>query len=157
METISSGQTFFIKRIFPVIWFGIVLLGVGGAISVAIAHRAQVAPVFLIGPLVMLVFGFVLFRKLLWELADEVKDGGSFLLVRKGSIEARVQLANVMNVSMSQLTNPKRITLRLRTPGTFGDEIVFIPKSPVFQFNPFARNAVAEGLIQRVDRAREQA
>lgn len=154
METISSGQTFFIKRIFPVIWFGFILFSGGGAISVAIAHRAEVAPVFLIGPIVMLVFGSVLFRKLLWDLADEVKDGGSFLLVRKGSTQERVQLANVMNVSMSHLTNPKRITLRLRTPGRFGDEIVFIPKMPVFGFNPFARNAVAESLIQRVDRAR---
>lgn len=155
METISSGQTFLMKRIFPGIWLVIVLLG-GSAAAIAIIHgHANVAPAMLIGPVVMLVFAFVLFRKLLWDLADEVKDGGDFLIVRRGSVEDRVQLANVINVSMSQLTKPKRLTLRLRTPGKFGDEIVFIPKLPSFQLNPFARNAIAEKLIQRVDRARE--
>ncbi len=153
METISSGQTFFFKRIFPMFWLGFVLLGSIGAV---IAHHEEAASALVIGPLAIFVFGFLLFRKLLWGLADEVKDGGTFLLVRKGSIEDRVQLANVMNVSMSQFTNPKRLTLRLRMPGKFGDEIVFIPKMPSFQFNPFARNAIAENLIQRVDRARQQ-
>jgi hypothetical protein len=61
-----------------------------------------------------------------------------------------------MNVSISQFTNPRRLSLRLRTPGKFGDEIVFIPKSS-FQLNPFARNPVAEKLIARVDQFRNSA
>ena len=103
----------------------------------------------------MLLFGFFLFRKLIWDIADDVRDGGSFLLVRKGSVEERVSLDNVMNVSMSQFTNPRRVSLRLRKPGMFGDEIVFIPKS-TFQLNPFARNPVAEKLMARVDQLRIQ-
>ena len=150
MERISSGQTFFIKRIFPAFWFGFLalFLVIGAATG---AWRKE--PVFVIQPLLMAAFGFFLFRKLLWDLADEVRDGGNYLLVRRGSVEERIALASVMNVDSSQFTNPRRITLRLRAASKLGDQIVFIPKTS-FQLNPFARNPVAEALILRIDRLR---
>jgi hypothetical protein len=150
MERISSGRTFFMKKVFPSIWFGFlaVFLVSGGATG---AWKAE--PVFVIQPLLMAAFGFFLFRKLLWDLADEVCDGGSYLLVRKGSIEERIALTQVINVNSTQFTNPRRVTLRLRASGKLGDEVVFIPKTS-FQLNPFARNPVAEMLIKRIDRLR---
>jgi hypothetical protein len=148
---VISTSTFFIKKVFPVFWIGIILV----ISSTAIASGAlSEAPFFLVGPVLMLAIGVFVFRKFVWDLADEVKDGGSFLIVRRGDVEDRVQLSNVMNVSMTQFTNPPRLSLRLRTPGKFGDEVVFIPKQQAFRFNRFARNPVAEDLIQRVDRAR---
>lgn len=150
MEKISYGGTFFVKVVFPVFWFVfLTLFLLVGAVS---GDWKQ--PMFVLQPLLMMAFGYFLFRKLVWNLADEVRDGGSYLLVRKGSVEQRVPLANVMNVSMSQFTNPKRLTLRLRKPCEFGDEITFIPRLPFLQFNPFARNAIAENLMRRVDDAR---
>ena len=157
MNTISSKQTYFSKRVFPVLWLGGVTIFLVFGLATATSHKVPVDPMLLVVPVVMLVFGFVLFRKLLWDLADEVRDGGSFLLVRKGPVEQRIPLANISNVSMSQLTNPKRLTLRLRTPCEFGDEVVFIPRAPLFSLNPFARNAVAEDLMRRVYQARMQA
>jgi hypothetical protein len=149
VNIISSTQTFLMKKVFPVFWFGflavfMVMGGVGGAWK---------DPLFVVVPLFMAAIGFLLMRKLVWNLADEVRDGGDVLLVRRGGDEERVPLSNVMNVGMSQFTNPKRLALRLRKPGKFGDEVVFIPKSGL-QFNPFARNKVAEDLIARVDRLR---
>ena len=140
------------KKVFPAIWFGLLAVFCASAATAG----AWKEPMFFIGPLVMAVVGFFVMRKLVWDLADEVRDGGSFLVVRRGSDEERVPLSNVMNISMSQLTNPKRLSLRLRKAGRFGDEIVFIPKSG-FQLNPFARNKVAEDLIARADRARNEA
>ena len=157
MNTISSKQTYFSKRVFPILWLGGVAIFLVFGLATATSHQVPADPMVLVVPVVMLVFGFVLFRKLLWDLADEVQDGGSFLLVRKGPVEQRIPLANISNVSMSQLTNPKRLTLRLRTPCEFGDEVVFIPKAPLFSLNPFARNAVAEDLMRRVDQARMKA
>lgn len=157
MNTISSKQTYFSKRVFPILWLGGVAIFLVFGLATATSHQVPADPMVLVVPVVMLVFGFVLFRKLLWDLADEVQDGGSFLLVRKGPVEQRIPLANITNVSMSQLTNPKRLTLRLRTPCEFGDEVVFIPKAPLFSLNPFARNAVAEDLMRRVDQARMKA
>jgi len=150
MDRISSSSTFFSKRVFPCLWFGIV-----GAVLVAmiVGGAWRKSPVMLLHPLFMAGIGYVVFRKLIGGLADEVRDGGTFLLVRKGGMEERVQLSNVMNVDITQYQNPSRITLRLRTPGKLGNEVSFIPQSS-FQLNPFARNKVAEALIQRVDRAR---
>jgi hypothetical protein len=157
VNTISSKQTYFSKRVFPILWLGGVAIFLVFGLATATSHQVPADPMVLVVPVVMLVFGFVLFRKLLWDLADEVQDGGSFLLVRKGPVEQRIPLANITNVSMSQLTNPKRLTLRLRTPCEFGDEVVFIPKAPLLSLNPFARNAVAEDLMRRVDQARMKA
>ena len=151
MESLSSAMTFFMKRLFPALWFGfLAVFLIGGIVSGAWRE----APLFIIQPLLMAAFGLFLFRKLVWDLADEVRDGGTFLLIRKGGLEERVLLSNVININVSQFSNPSRISLRLRTPGKMGDEVVFIPKT-TFRLNPFARNALAEKLIRRVDDARQ--
>lgn len=158
MNTISSKQTFFTKRVFPALWLGgVALFMVSGAVSNASRTSSPGNIGFLLVPALMLIFGFLFFRKLLWTLADQVQDGGSYLLVRRGSIEKRIPLGDIFNVSMSQFSNPKRVTLRLRTPCEWGDEIAFIPKMPSLGLNPFARSSVAEDLMWRVDQARRGA
>ncbi|MGN6113054.1 MAG: hypothetical protein ACTHOC_08620 [Luteimonas sp.] len=154
MEVLSSRMTFYFKRIFPVVWLGflVVFVVIGG-----MSGAWDKDPVFFVVPALMAVFGVIFFRMLLWTLADEVRDGGNFLVVRKGSVEERIPLADIINVGLSQFVNPRRLSLRLRRPGKLGDEIVFLPKQPALQFNPLARNAVAESLIKRVDAARQGA
>jgi hypothetical protein len=150
MKRISSGSLFFSKKVFPVLWFGILFVVL--AISlVSGAYRA--VPVLVIMPVFMTVFGYFMIKKLVGDLVDEVFDGGDFLLVRNGDQEDRVPLSNIMNVSASMLINPPRITLRLIKPGKFGSEIAFSPVRPMFR-NPFARNKVAEDLMIRVHRTR---
>jgi hypothetical protein len=152
---ISSGQTFIMKKVFPVVWLG--LLAVVAAVLVATMVFRKQPPIqimpFLIMPLVMMAIGIVLFRTLLWDLADEVFDGGDYLLVRRRGIEERVAFSDITNVGMSWSTRPPRLTLRLRKSGKFGDKVVFIPAS-FFSFNPFARNPIEQDLIRRVDAAR---
>jgi len=152
METISSGRTFVMKRVFPVFWFGFLALFL---LLVVFTGAFKKDVLFLVIPLAMALFGLALMRALIWDLADEVKDGGDFLLVRRGRIEERVQLGNVVNVGMSQFTNPPRLSLRLRTAGQLGDEVVFIPRGRP-RLNPFARNELAEQLLQRVERLRNR-
>ena len=91
----------------------------------------------------------------MWTLADEVALTADVLIVRKGDQEERVRLTDIMNVGTRHISNFVRVELRLRTPGKFGDEIVFIPRAG-FQLNPFARNEMAEKLILLVDRARQR-
>jgi hypothetical protein len=152
MTKISSKSTFFHKRAFPVLWFGII--GIGAAIAVW-SGAFEKAPITLVGPAFLAVFGFFLMRHLVWDLADEVFDGGDYLLVRNRGVEERVPLSNIMNVSASTMVNPARITLRLAERGRFGNEIVFSPARSM-TFNPFAKSAIAEDLIVRVDKARAQ-
>jgi len=150
VKVISSRQTFFIKKIFPVIWLG--FLSVFTLVSV-LGGAVRKDPVFLVIPVVMVLFGALMFRLLIWDLADEVQDSGDALIIRRRGVEDRILLSDVMNISMSRMTNPPRLSLRLRKPGKFGDEVSFIPPKN-FSFNPFARHPLAEDLIQRTDRAR---
>ncbi len=151
---VISTSTVFYKRVFPLFWLLVCTLALVGPILAGVFAKV---PLVVVGPLFMAAVGYFVMRLFILDLADEVKDGGSFLVVRRGAVEDRVQLANVMNVNMTQYVNPPRLSLRLRTPGKFGDEVVFIPKMPGWVFNRFARNAIAENLIKRVDRARQEA
>src|SRR5690242_6127399 len=136
MNPLSSRATFVHKRLLPIFWFGFIVVFVVMGFVHDAAHQA---PGLFIGPVVMAVFGFLFFRRLVWNLADEVLDGGDYLIVRKGGIEQRVPLANIMNVSGSTYVNPPRVTLRLVEPGPLGDEVAFMPRRS-FKLNPFARN-----------------
>jgi hypothetical protein len=150
MKKISSTKLFFTKYIFPTLWFGIL----GFVLFTMIWSKAyEKAPVAIIMPCVMTVFGYFLMKKLVWDLADEVYDCGDYLLIRKGKEEERIALSEIMNVSASLLVNPPRVTLRLVKAGKLGEEIAFSPAKP-FSFNPFARNEIIDDLILRVDKAR---
>lgn len=151
MKRISSRNTFVLKKVFPLFWFGSLIMFVVMVARSPVPNDQGRIPLFV--PCVMAVVGFLVFRKLIWGLADEVHDGGDFLVVRRGGEEESVRLDNIMNVSMTTNVNPPRITLRLVQPGRFGDEIAFSPLS-TFSFNPFRKNPIAEDLMVRVDAAR---
>lgn len=150
MKKISSGSTYFYKRIFPVIWFimtaiFVLVVFVIPGVGVNVPLPALVAPV------VVGVIGFVVMKKFVFDLADEVWDAGDTLVVKLKGREDHVPLAEIMNISYSAFTNPKRATLTLRHPGLFGREVTF---SPVAKANFSARNPIIDDLIERVDRAR---
>jgi len=153
MKKISSGFTFFNKKVFPVIWFGFLLLFVTVAIT---SGALQKDPMFLIVPLFMFGIGYLVMKMLVFDLMDEVFDCGSYLLVKNRDMQDHVYLADVMNISITTYMNPPRITLRLRKPSRFGTEISFSPITG-FRLNPFARNPIAEDLILRVDKERLKA
>jgi|SRR5579864_5350614 len=150
---VSSRQTFFLKRIFPLLWFAIVAAALVAAVAGMRAGRGVPVPVFIV-PLLLLVLGYALLRKLVSDLADEVLDTGDALVVRFGAEQERIPLADIINVSSTQFVNPPRITLTLRSSGRFGREVSFSPPRPLFA--AFARNAYAAELIERVDAARRR-
>jgi len=157
----SGSSSFFYKRLFPIFWFG--FFGIGITISIWLAATRQNLFSQLVGDLVlvlltcvvMMVFGLVLMKRLVWNLVDEVYDGGDFLLVRNRGLEERISLSNLVNVNVMTYMNPPRITLRLSAPGGFGSEIAFIPIGR-FSYKTFGRNEIAEDLIVRVDAARRR-
>jgi hypothetical protein len=152
MKKISSGSLFFSKKIFPVFWFGMLALFLAFAVQ---GRLYKSDPLVLLMPLMMGVVGYVIMMKFVWDLVDEVYDCGDTLLVRGRGIEERVSLSDIINVNAAMNMRPPRITLRLARAGKFGTEIAFSPISPL-TLNPFAKNAIAEDLIVRVDQARER-
>jgi len=147
MKKISSSMTFVNKRLFPLLWFGL--------LTVFVLVGAQQDLAFAVFPIFMAVFGFFLMKRLVWDLVDEVYDCGTYLLIRNRDEEDAVPFTNIMNVSVSAQQRPPRITLRLITPGKFGNEIAFSPATQ-FSLNPFAKNQVAEDLILRVHEERSK-
>jgi hypothetical protein len=150
MTRLSSRWTSFYKRVFPVMWFGFIALFV--LLPWLNRHQGQGVPLpVFIMPVVMAVFGYLLFRRLLFDLVDEVWDDGDALVARNGGVEQRIPLQTIINIGFSTMTRPERVTLRLREPGPLGQDVTFMPPT---RFTFRAHNPIIDQLIERVDRAR---
>lgn len=100
--------------------------------------------------IILVILGVILaavFKRRMWGLADEVLDGGDHLVIRRGKREARVELANVSEVSVDS-GPPTKVTLQLTVPSEFGAKISFLP-NPTSR-NPLATSSIADDLVQRV-------
>ena len=151
MKLISSKLTVISKKVVPALILGVLMIFAGGALLDGTAWRN---PAYLLGIGFVAVVLLFLTYFLVGELADEVFDDGDYLVVKRGSQEERIPLANIMNVNVIN-ARQLQITLRLVTPGKFGASVTFLPETS-FSLDPFAKNQVAEALIVRVDRARRK-
>jgi hypothetical protein len=149
-------MTFFYKRVFPVIWFGFLAMFMAAPlIAPRTGGSTSGSPAgFLLVPVIMMIAGYFIMKKLVFDLVDEVLDGGHVLVVRNRGLEEQVALADIVNVSYAPLVNPPRVTLSLRSPTQFGDQISFC--APV-RLVPFAGSPVIDELIKRIDAARRAA
>lgn len=143
-----SGSTFYFKKLFPSVWFGFLAFFV---IAAAASGAMSESFLFAVVPIFMAVFGFIFFKKLLWDLADEVYDNGDSLLFRKGNKEQRVFLKDIVNISYTQMQSPERVVIQVRENGEIGKELVF---NPPIRFNVFSQNPIVSELINRADRAK---
>lgn len=100
----------------------------------------------------MILVGYLAMPRYIFNLADKVLDGGSFLLVRKGLVKQRIALEEIEDVHVSRNDNPPRLTLKLRVPGKLGKRIVFIPKGLVLV--PFFKHPLGVELAERIKRLR---
>jgi hypothetical protein len=152
-QRISSRMTLFHKRVLPIVWFG--FLGVFVLVGLwAQPGPRSPGPLIFVPMVFMGVIAFLVMKKLIFDLVDEVWDAGSALVIKNGGREVRIELAEIINVSHSSFTNPPRVTLSLRHPGALGSEISFMPPT---RFIPFARSPLIDDLIRRVDAARLRA
>lgn len=151
MKKISSGSTFFYKRIFPAILFGFLIFS---NLMGFIADKKENSPpqlVIFIFTVFMAAIFFFIMKNLLLDLMDEVYDEGSSLLFKNKGKTVRVNLIDIKNVSYSVAVNPPRVTLSLRCKTEFGDELSFSPPASLI---PFKKNHDIAELIDRIDRAR---
>jgi hypothetical protein len=155
MRRLSSKMTFFYKRVFPVFWFGFGFLLLLIAVPLFFGGAPNDPPpfLFLIVPLFMMGFGYFVMKKLVFDLVDEVWDDGETLLIKNGGREQRVELRDIKNVGYSTFINPSHVTLSVRQPTTFGEQIAFMAPVP---FVPFSTSPIINELIERVDQARQR-
>ena len=153
MRRMSSRSTFFLKRVFPAIWFSVLGLFFVGMLAGFASGHFQAPTHILLSPAALIVFGYLIFRNLVFDLADLVIDEGDSFLVTRGKETVRVALTEIVNVDAAPFSSPPRIVLTLRTPSRLGRKIAFAPKTPLTLYQ-FASNPIADELVERVDRAR---
>lgn len=153
MKQISSRFSRFSRLAFPVSWLALLALAAVLFVTTGVYEQE---PMVLVVPVIMAAIGFVLWKLLLSDLVDEVHDAGTYLLVKNRGQQERIELADIVNINTALALNPPRVSLRLRRPGKFGDEVTFTPIRRL-RFNPFARDPLIEDLIARVDHARRSA
>jgi hypothetical protein len=150
MKRLTSRATYYQKKIFPVVWFGILGLIVCGALVTGVV-KSGLGIIFILVPASMAAIGYVIMKKLVFDLIDEVYDEGETLLFREKGKEVRVNLADIKNVSYSWMMSPPRVTLSIRYMTELGDELTF---SPHASFIPLRKNREIEELIDRIDKAK---
>jgi len=153
MNTISSRWTWTTKKITPLMIF----IGIPALLFMPKDDDFGGAKGYL-----MLALLFVVAAVCWWffvaDLADEVEDHGDWLLVRRGEIEEKVLLTDIVQVKDSGRGDSPRIVLRLVNPGRFGRRIAFMPRRDAgWSFNPFAKTEVGADLTERVRQARRSA
>ena len=154
MRRLSSTMTVFYKRVFPVLWLLFLVLPVVALWNVPTRNGHPVWPS--LAPVLMIfIVGLVLYRKLIFDLVDEVWLDGDQLLVKNRGQQGRTALTDVININASTMTNPRRITVMLRTDSRFGRNVTFIPASPVRFMGTFKPDPMAAELIERVDALRQ--
>lgn len=153
MTQISSRMTFFYKRVFPIIWFGFLAAIMIGPAVIGMNTGQTPDPMVFIAPVVMMVFGFFIMKKLVFGLVDQVLDAGDALLVKNGAQQEQIPLADITNISYVQMMNPPQVTLSLRRPTAFGEKVTFCAPTRLM---PFATSPVIDDLIKRVDAARRR-
>jgi hypothetical protein len=146
-------MTFFYKRVFPFLIFPVFIAA--GFITAAKSGADLSLLLFFVFVLIIGYAGMKLIG--LFDLVDEVLDAGDALIVRNSGREERVPLADIIDVSYTQPTfgrpqlgHPHPVTLRLRRPSQFGDQLSFFPRVTFW-----GKGAVIEELNRRIHVARE--
>lgn len=146
MKKISSSSKFFIKRVFPALWYGgLAIFAV--IILFGIVTSGEVQSELLLIPSIMAVLGYVVMKHLVFDLADEVWDDTDSLVVKCQGIEERIPLSNIKDVRYLA-SRPPRITPSLREPGHLGADITFFPAG---NFNRLKESPIVRELLQRID------
>ena len=119
LKRISTPYTFSMK-VFPYVFYGFLAVFMGLMWMGGVFGRR---PMFLVVPVAMSVVGYFFMKVAYGELVDDVFDCGEHLLVRKGDVEVRIPLAEIINVNFEVNQKPARLRLTLAKPCRLGNEV----------------------------------
>ena len=122
----SSFQTALQRRYLPVI-LSLILLGVLAAILFPPLPPAGVMAMAVIVVALVSLGYFLVYRALVFPVADYVVLDGHLLRVRRGRRETVVPVENISSIRSSTLISPETITLHLCAGSEAGPSITFIP------------------------------
>jgi len=145
MKKISSGQTFFIKRVFPYLWVFV------GGVACLIAFRIGVFNFELSEPILAFVVMWSLSSLAFFWLASVLKEvsiDSNALYVSFNREEIRVPFSKIAYVGESFFIGPKIVTVVLRSPAAFGHKIRFLPQDILL--DTFRKHPIVKELNRHV-------
>jgi hypothetical protein len=136
MKKLTSGATFFGKRVFPVI-FGCA----AGSMALLISSQAIAISVFWAIPIGLIVglLAAMFVARMHSEYMDEVLDDGDRLVIRNRGVEESIDLRDIREVD-STIMRPAGVRLHLRRDSAFGRSIKFLPGSSLLGFSKLAKS-----------------
>jgi hypothetical protein len=139
------------KRMYLAKWLPFVV--VGGIVAWQWTEEAQKpSPDFVVLAVVTLIVICVVIRQQLrhaWRLADEVLDGGEYLIVKRGKNVVRVELSQISDAAASSMLNATTVFLHLSVQCEFGAMIEFLADSGGNRWKP---SPIASELVSRVEK-----
>jgi len=150
MRRISSRATWWNKNFFPAVWFG--FLALFASLTAPDVVRGRADAEFLVLPLIVAVFGYVMLRWLVFPLVDEAWIDGDELVIRNRGEEDRFPITNIIDVEGSYMAHPEHIGIILKPASRFGKTIRFAAPYRLFMFgtHPLAQElADCSGCFKR--------
>jgi hypothetical protein len=151
MQVISFNNTVLLKR---GVWLSAATLVAYAAAPSVLNGDLWRRPVVNVIPMCILVGFFIYFlRKTAFHrLADQVMDCVDHLEVRQGRSDEVISFANIAAAEVATHLRIHWITIRLRKPTKFGDQIHFLPQASLWGNLP-AVQQVAARLTSRAQQA----
>lgn len=153
-RTFSSGQTFVMKYVFPVVWIGGFGLGTLGLWLGAFHDRdGGPPPSWMRWQFLIMWIGGAAFIIWFARRIKRVQADDQSLYVSDYFSEVLIPLTEIADFTESRWLRPRTVTIHFRSPTAAGERVVFIPKLRLFQFS--SRPVIAE-LQTLCERARGQ-
>lgn len=125
MQQLSSPSTYPVKWLVPTVYFGAVVLVFVYFLQRVSAHWASLA--VLVAPAFFGIVGYRMMRKYNFRLMDEVWLDELEIVILNGGLEERIPINSLRHAEISSGGYGRHVTLFLKSPSAFGDEIKFLP------------------------------
>lgn len=137
------------RRIYLAKWLPFIVVGLLAAWQWVEESQQQSPDYFVPGVITLIVVGLLLRQQIrhAWPLADEVLDGGDYLIVKRGNDVVRVELAQISDAAASSTLGATTVFLHLSAPCRLGDTISFLADSRGNRGTP---SPIASELISRI-------
>ncbi|MDN3680314.1 hypothetical protein QWZ04_08245 [Vibrio tapetis subsp. quintayensis] len=145
-----SGQMVLIKNTFPVFvlsFFGIAIaLGLSGGITKENGGGLLV----LIG---FSIYTLLSFKRMFWDLADEVLDCGDSLIIRQSGTKTKIMLSDITRVEYHDGYSPERVKVFVNASNGNKSKFVFCLKGK-WQFSLRDKNPLVLEPINRIEQSK---
>jgi len=96
-----------------------------GLMLAASIYNKQIGALIAVAGLALLVAYAWVIRRFVWSMLDEVTDCGEYLIAKRGKVEDKIFLIDVVDVVDKPFGRPAKTIVELRAKSAFGWRIVF--------------------------------